>query len=168
MGAGSARIVPSPPPGWLSWEELMAEALAEAGRAGADDEVPVGAVVVTGDGRILGRGHNSPESLFDPTAHAEVAAVRAACLAARNYRLEGCVIVVTLEPCLMCVGALAHARLAGLVYGAEDPRAGAVDSCLDGLEQPFLNHRVWSLGGIRREECAGLLRDFFACRRGGG
>ena len=143
----------------------MDEALAEAGQAAANNEVPVGAVIVSGDGRILGRGRNGPESLFDPTAHAEVAAIRAACQAVRNYRLEGCVLVVTLEPCLMCVGALAHARLSGLVYGAEDPKAGAVGSCFDGLEQPFLNHRVWSLGGIRREECAKVLRDFFEGKR---
>ena len=144
----------------------MTEALVEAGRAEAENEVPVGAVLVSGNGRILGRGRNAPESLHDPTAHAEVAALRAACLASRNYRLEGSVLVVTLEPCLMCVGALAHARVAGLVYGAEDAKAGAVDSCFDGLDQPFLNHRVWSLGGIRGEECAALLRDFFERRRG--
>lgn len=143
----------------------MDEALAEAERAARHNEVPVGAIVVAGSGRILGRGRNAPESLLDPTAHAEVAALRAACQAARNYRLEGSVLVVTLEPCLMCVGALAHARVAGLVYGAEDAKAGAVDSCFDGLEQPFLNHRVWSLGGIRREECAALLRGFFERRR---
>ena len=161
-----ARIIPPVPPGWSSWEALMAEALVEAGQAEAQNEVPVGAVLVSGSGRILGRGHNAPESRHDPTAHAEVAALRAACLASRNYRLEGSILVVTLEPCLMCVGALAHARVAGLVYGAEDPKAGAVDSRFDGLEQPFLNHRVWSLGGIRGEECAALLRGFFERRRG--
>ena len=162
----SGRIVPPAPPGWESWEDLMAEALAEAGQAGAAGEVPVGALVVAGNGRILGKGRNAPESLNDPTAHAEVAALRAACLASRNYRLEGSVLVVTLEPCLMCVGALVHARVAGLVYGAPDAKAGAVDSCLDGLDQPFHNHRPWSLGNIRREECAALLRDFFERRRG--
>lgn len=166
MPPRSARIIPPVPPGWLSWEALMAEALVEAGRAEAKNEVPVGAVLVSGNGQILGRGHNTPESLHDPTAHAEVAALRAACLASRNYRLEGCVLVVTLEPCLMCVGALAHARVAGLIYGAADAKAGAVDSRFDGLEQSFLNHRVWSLGGIRGEECAALLRGFFERRRG--
>lgn len=160
------RIIPPAPPGWPSWEALMAEALAEARLAAARNEVPVGAVLVSGSGKILGRGHNSPESLSDPTAHAEVAALRAACLASRNYRLEGSVLVVTLEPCLMCAGALVHARVAGLVYGAEDSGAGAVDSCLDALEQPFFNHRVWSLGGICRQECAALLHDFFKGRRG--
>jgi tRNA(adenine34) deaminase len=144
----------------------MAEALAEAERAAAINEVPVGALLLSGNGRILGRGHNASESLNDPTAHAEVLALRAACQASRNYRLGGSVLVVTLEPCLMCVGALVHARVAGLVYGAEDSRAGAVNSRFEGLDQPFLNHRVWSLGGIRREECAALLRDFFRQRRG--
>ena len=166
MAPRSARIVPPAPPGWASWEDLMAEALAEAAFARAAGEVPVGALVVAGNGRIIGKGRNASESLNDPTAHAEVAALRAACLASRNYRLEGCVLVVTLEPCLMCVGALVHARVAGLVYGAPDAKAGAVDSRLDGLDQPFHNHRPWSLGNICQEECAAPLRDFFARRRG--
>ncbi len=162
-----ARIMPPPPPGWADWENLMAEALAEARLAAAEGEAPVGALVVAGGGTILGRGRNAPESSLDPTAHAEIAALRAACAAARNYRLEGAVLVVTLEPCLMCAGALAHARLAGVVYGAADPRAGAVNSCLDGLDLPFLNHRVWHMGGILAGPCADLLRDFFAVRRQG-
>ena len=166
MSLRSGRIIPPAPPGWESWEALMAEALAEAGLARAAGEVPVGALVVAGNGRILGKGRNAPESLNDPTAHAEVAALRAACQASRNYRLEGSVLVVTLEPCLMCVGALVHARVAGLVYGAPDVRAGAVDSCLDALDQPFHNHRPWSLGGILQEECSALLRGFFERRRG--
>jgi tRNA(adenine34) deaminase len=143
----------------------MAEALAEARLAVAAREVPVGAVFLSGSGKIMGRGHNAPEALRDPTAHAEIAALRAAAQAEGNYRLEGGVLVVTLEPCLMCVGALAHARLAGLVYGAEDPKAGAVNSCLDGLDLPFLTHRVWSLGGICRDECAEILRAFFMDKR---
>ena len=144
----------------------MAEALAEAAQAAEEGEVPVGAVVLSPAGDILGRGRNRPEQTHDPTAHAEVEALRSACRTARNYRLGGCVLAVTLEPCLMCVGALAHSRVAGVVYGAPDPVAGAADSCLDGFDQPFLNHRVWRLGGIREEECASLLRDFFAARRG--
>jgi tRNA(adenine34) deaminase len=143
----------------------MAEALAQARLAEAKGETPVGAVLVTGNGRIAGVGHNASESLRDPTAHAEIAALRAAALVERNYRLEGGVLVVTLEPCLMCAGALVHARVAGLVYGAPDPKAGAVDSRLDCLEQAFCNHRVWSLGGVCREECAALLRAFFTRRR---
>ena len=143
----------------------MAEALVEARKAGADNEVPVGAVLVSGSGRIVGRGHNAPEALTEPTAHAEMTALREACRAGRNYRLEGSVLVVTLEPCLMCAGALAHARVAGLVYGARDPATGAIESCFDALDQPFLNHRVWHLGGILQEESAALLQDFFRRRR---
>lgn len=143
----------------------MAEALGEARQAGAAGETPVGAVLLSGDGTIYARGRNAVEALRDPTAHAEMLALREACRNVGNHRLEGCVLAVTLEPCLMCAGALVHARLAGLVYGAKDARAGAVDSCLDGLEQPFLNHRVWHMGGICAEECTALLRDFFTKRR---
>ena len=143
----------------------MDEALAEARLAGASHEVPVGAVLVSSQGEIVGKGRNAPVAAHDPTAHAEVAALRDAALRLGNYRLQGAVLVVTLEPCLMCVGALAHARIAGLVYGAADAKAGAVDSCLDGLDLPFLRHTIWRMGGIREQECAGLLQDFFAPRR---
>ena len=162
----SARIIPPAPPGWSSWEALMAEAFAEARQAEADGEVPVGAVLVSGSGQIIGRGRNAPEAQLDPTAHAEIAALRAACQAERNYRLEGGVLIVTLEPCLMCAGALSHARLAGLVYGATDPNAGAVDSRFDALDQPFLNHHPWRLGGVLQAECAALLHNFFKRKRG--
>ena len=154
------------PPGWLSWEELMAEALLEAEAARDMGEVPVGAVLVDSDGKILGRGRNGPIGSHDPTAHAEITAVRAACAAAGNYRLPpGSILVATLEPCLMCLGAAVHARLAGLVFGARDPKSGAVESCLDGLNLPFLNHRLPFLSGVRAEECAGLLTAFFQARR---
>lgn len=137
----------------------------EARKAGEQGEVPVGAVLVDGHGTIIGRAGNAVERLYDPTAHAEVMALRAAARTVGNHRLEGCTLVVTLEPCLMCAGALAHARLAGVVYGAEDPRAGAVASCLEALDQPFLNHRVWHLGGICQEACTVLLQSFFSLRR---
>lgn len=143
----------------------MGEALVEAAKAGRQGEVPVGALVVSGHGKILSRTGNRVESLCDPTAHAELLALRQACGAAGNYRLEGAVLVVTLEPCLMCAGAMAHARLAGVVYGTADARAGAVASCLESLDEPFLNHRVWHMGGICEPECAELLRAFFAERR---
>ena len=139
----------------------MALALEEARLAAREGEVPVGAVVAAADGHILARAHNAPISLNDPTAHAEILALRAAGNACGNYRLSGAVLVVTLEPCLMCTGALVHSRLAGVVYGAADARAGAVASCCDGLEHSFLNHQVWHMGGIRAAECAALLRDFF-------
>ena len=165
MTDGPRRIIPPPPPGWRDWESLMREALFEARAAGESGEVPVGALVVSGRGDILARAGNRVETLRDPTAHAEILALRSACVGAGNYRLEGAVLVATLEPCLMCTGALAHARLAGLVFGADDIRAGAVVSCLDGLEQAFLNHRTWHLGGICARECAAVLREFFTKRR---
>lgn len=143
----------------------MREALAEARTAAATGDVPVGAVVVGGDGRILGRAGNRVEALRDPTAHAELLALREACGTVRNSRLEGAVLVVTLEPCLMCAGALSQARLAGLVFGAADARAGAIVSCLDALDEPFLTHRVWHLGGVSEAACAALLRTFFEQRR---
>lgn len=159
------RITPSPPPGWDNWEALMSLALAEAQKALAVEEVPVGAVIVADSGEILGVGHNAPEGGSDPTAHAEIAAMRAAAKKTGNYRLGGSVLVCTLEPCLMCAGALVHARVAGLVYGAADDKAGAVDSCAEALDFPFNNHAVWRMGGIRGEECRALLLEFFNKRR---
>lgn len=143
----------------------MRQALDEARAAGAAGEVPVGALVISGDGAVLARAGNAVERLRDPAAHSEVLALREACRAVGNYRLEGCVLVTTLEPCLMCAGALVHARIAGLAYGASDPGAGAVSSCLDGLDLPFLNHRVWHMGGILEEDCSAVLRAFFQPRR---
>lgn len=143
----------------------MEEALHEAMRAGEAGETPVGALLLNGHGEVLARAGNAVESLCDPTAHAEIVALRTAAEKIGNYRLEGCVLVVTMEPCLMCAGALAHARLAGVVYGARDSRAGAVESCLDTLDMRFLNHRLWHMGGICDTECARLLQSFFACRR---
>lgn len=143
----------------------MREALAEAEQARRHGEVPVGAVLLGGSGRILARAGNAVERQKDPTAHAEMEVLRQACRVVGNCRLEGAVLAVTLEPCLMCAGALAHARLAGVVFGAEDVRAGAVVSCLDGLEQPFLYHHPWHMGGICREACAGMLREFFSEKR---
>lgn len=143
----------------------MREALEEAQTAASFGEVPVGAAVFSGDGVLLGKAGNAVERLNDPSAHAEILALRAACAKVGNYRLEGAVMLVTLEPCLMCAGALAHARLDGVVYGARDVRAGAVESCLEGLDQMFLNHRVWHMGGICEDECAALLRRFFEEKR---
>lgn len=157
---------PVPPaPSGRSWEGLMDACLAEAARAATLNEIPVGAVVVHRDGRIVGRGHNAPQGTHDPSAHAEVLALRQAGHILGNYRLEDCVLVVTLEPCLMCVGAVVHARISGVVYGAADPKTGAVHSCLDGFELPFHNHRVWHLGGIRAAACAALLQRFFVQQR---
>ena len=161
------RIVPPAPPGWSSWEDLMDRALVLADAARILGEVPVGALVVSPDGRIVGEGYNTPERSLDATAHAEISAIRAACATLGNYRLNGCTLIVTLEPCLMCAGAMVHARIAGVVYGAADSLAGAVSSRLEGLEASFLNHTVWHMGGIRERECARILRDFFGQKRNG-
>ncbi|MBQ3059268.1 MAG: nucleoside deaminase [Desulfovibrio sp.] len=142
----------------------MDMALAEALRAEAEGEVPVGAVVAAPDGRILAACHNQPVGLHDPTAHAEILAMRTAGAALGNYRLNGCVLVVTLEPCPMCAAALLHARLAGVVYGAADPLAGAVTSCAEYLGWP--GQGPWHMGGVQAEACAALLQKFFSLRRG--
>jgi tRNA(adenine34) deaminase len=128
----------------------------------------VGAVLVGPKGAVLSRAHNAPISRSDPTAHAEILALRRGARALGNYRLEGAVLAVTLEPCLMCLGALVQARVAGLVYGAADPKAGAVASCLPGPGLPFLNHRFWAVGGVRAADCAALLQAFFRRRRAQG
>ena len=134
--------------------------------AAADSaEVPVGALVVARDGRIVGEAANAPVRGHDPTAHAEILALRRAGACLGNYRLSGCVLVVTLEPCLMCTGALVHARVDGVVFGAFDARAGAVASSLHGLDLPQQEHRPWHMGGVRGEACSRLLLDFFAARR---
>ena len=143
---------------------FMGLALEEARRAGAAGEVPVGAAVVI-DGRVVSRGHNMPIALSDPTAHAEVVALRRAATAAGNYRLPGAVLYTTVEPCPMCCGAALHARVARVVYGAADPKAGAAASLYRLLDDPRLNHRVLVTGGVRSQECAALLRDFFESRR---
>lgn len=144
----------------------MREALLEAAKAFRAAEVPVGAVIVSPAGVVVGRGHNAPVAGNDPTAHAEIMAIRNAAATTANYRLNGCVMAVTLEPCLMCVGAIVHARLAGVVFGAADAKAGAVVSQVDGFEMPLHNHLPWQAGGILEDECAALLREFFAGRRG--
>jgi tRNA(adenine34) deaminase len=144
-----------------SW---MAEALAEAERAQAAGEVPVGAVVVC-DGKIVGRGHNRVIQDSDPTAHAEVVAMREAAATLGNYRLSGCELFATIEPCAMCAGAIVHARLKSLVYGTDDPKAGAVRSVLGVLNHPQLNHKVEVRSGVMQERCAQLLKEFFKSKR---
>jgi tRNA(adenine34) deaminase len=143
----------------------MREALDEARRGLADGEVPVGAVVVVG-GAIVGRARNAPVALTDPTAHAEVLALRAAGLETGNYRLTGATLYATVEPCAMCCGAALHARVTRVVYGAADPKAGAVTSLYRLLDDARLNHRATATGGILADESAALLRRFFESRRG--
>ena len=142
----------------------MAQALALAGEAARAGEVPVGAVVVK-DGRVIGRGYNRPISSADPTAHAEIVALREAAQALGNYRLPGCSLYVTLEPCAMCVGAMIHARLARIVYGARDPKTGACGSIVDLPALASWNHHGRFAGGVLAAECGEVLRRFFAERR---
>lgn len=145
-------------------EHWMRHALQLATRAETRGEVPVGAVLVLGDA-LLAEGWNRPVGQHDPTAHAEIICLRAAGVAVGNYRLAKTTLYVTLEPCLMCVGAMVHARVARLVYGAADPKSGAVESVCRGFELPGLNHRVDAHGGILAAECGELLKAFFRRRR---
>jgi tRNA(adenine34) deaminase len=144
----------------------IAEALEVARQAVAVGEVPVGAVVFGPDGAVLASAHNQREQDLDPTGHAEVIALRRAAAALRSWHLDGCTLAVTLEPCTMCAGALVLARVGRLVFGAWDPKAGAVGSLWDVVRDRRLNHRPEVVGGIREQECAALLAGFFADRRG--
>ena len=145
-------------------EYFMRLALREAGRALEHDDVPVGALVVL-DGEVIGAGHNERELRSDPTAHAEMIALRQAAATLGSWRVLGAVMYITLEPCAMCAGAILLARIPRVVYGATDPKAGAAGSVLDLLDVPQLNHRAEAQGGLLAEECADLLRTFFASRR---
>lgn len=145
-------------------EQWMQQALALARRAEAQGEVPVGALVVR-DGRVLGEGWNRPIATHDPTAHAEMLALREAAASVGDYRLGGATLYVTLEPCPMCAAAIAHARIARLVFGAWDPRQGAAGSVFNLVASDAMNHRVDALGGVLSQECGALLRGFFAGRR---
>jgi tRNA(adenine34) deaminase len=147
-------------------EELMRLALEQARAAAAAGDVPVGAVVVDEAGTVIGRGHNERESAGDPTAHAEVLAIRVAARDRGSWRLEGCTLVVTLEPCTMCAGASVLARLRRVVYGAVDPKAGAVGSLWDVVRDRRLNHRPEVVAGVLAGECQELLRGWFERKRG--
>lgn len=142
----------------------MHQAISQAHNAWALGEVPVGAVVVK-DGEIVATGFNQPIGTHDPTAHAEIMALRAAAEILGNYRLPGCELYVTLEPCAMCAGAMMHARLARVVFGAPDPKTGACGSVVNLFEQEKLNHHTEVRGGVMAEECGALLKEFFAERR---
>jgi tRNA(adenine34) deaminase len=144
--------------------DFMYQALELARRAGERQEVPVGALVVQ-EGTVVGEGWNRPISERDPTAHAEIVALRAAALRAQNYRLAGAVLYVTLEPCAMCIGAALNARVARVVFGAWDPKAGACGSVIDLPREAKLTHRIDVFGGVRSDECSALLRSFFEARR---
>ena len=145
-------------------ESFMREALGLAQAAAEAGEVPVGAVVVA-EGRIVGRGFNQPISAHDPTAHAEIVALRAAARSVGNYRLTGATMYVTIEPCVMCTGALVHARIETLVYGATEPKAGAIESTQRAHEHPALNHRMHVISGVLAAECGEIVREFFRNKR---
>jgi tRNA(adenine34) deaminase len=143
----------------------MEMALEEAAAAAAEDEVPVGAVIVSFERGVIGRAHNQREQLLDPTAHAEMIAITQAAQALRSWRLENCVLYVTLEPCPMCAGAIVQARLPLVVYGCTDPKAGACDTLYRITSDPRLNHRAQVVGGVLADRCAAVLSEFFAAKR---
>jgi tRNA(adenine34) deaminase len=147
------------------YDVWMRAAIEQAVMAGQRDDVPVGAVVLDPTGTIVGRGHNVREATGDPTGHAEIVALRAAAAALGQWHLDGCTLVVTLEPCAMCAGAVVLSRVARLVYGADDPKAGAVGSLWDVVRDRRLNHRAEVVTGVLAAECAELLHDFFRSRR---
>jgi tRNA(adenine34) deaminase len=147
------------------YEEAMRAALVQARLAGAGGDVPVGAVVLDAEGAVVGDGRNAREALADPTAHAEILAMQAAARVVGSWRLEGCTIVVTLEPCAMCAGAAVLARVARVVYGATDPKAGAVGSLWDLVRDRRLNHRPEVVSGVLADECGAVLREFFGTHR---
>jgi tRNA(adenine34) deaminase len=148
----------------MSHEDFMRAALALADQARQAGEVPVGAVVVR-DGSVVGSGFNSPICHHDPSAHAEILALRGAAAALGNYRLNGCTLYVTLEPCVMCAGAILHARISRLVYGAQDPKTGAAGSVLNPFAEDRLNHHTEVEGGVLAQECGRMLQNFFQERR---
>jgi tRNA(adenine34) deaminase len=147
------------------YENLMRQALSLASKAVDSDDVPVGAMVINSEGAVIGTGNNLREIDHDPTAHAEIVALRQAALATNNWRLDGCVLVVTLEPCAMCAGAIAQSRIKTVVFGAWDEKAGAVGSVWDILRDPRSPHQVEVIAGILEEECAEILKRFFKAKR---
>jgi tRNA(adenine34) deaminase len=149
---------------WKSDEDFMRLALREAERAAREEEVPVGAVVVS-QGRVIARAHNRPIHLNDPSAHAEILALRRAGRKLGNYRLKGCKLYVTIEPCAMCAGAMVQARIDALIYGANDAKAGAAGTALVVLNHPSSNHKVEVMAGVCQQECQAVLRRFFGARR---
>lgn len=151
----------------LNDSDFMRQALLEAQKAAREDEVPVGAVLVAEDGALLAEAHNQAIALHDPTAHAEILVLRAAAHAIENYRLPGTTLYVTVEPCIMCMGALLHARVAKIVFGAKDPKWGGAGSCYNLAADARLNHTIHIQGGLLEKECRTLIQDFFRARRPG-
>lgn len=166
MSDGNPAVRATAAPGDLH-ESCMGLALDQARLGLGVGEVPIGAVVVI-EGRVAGAGFNQPIGSHDPTAHAEIVAIREAARAVGNYRLTGATLYVTVEPCLMCVGAMIHARVGTLVFGAAEPKSGAVVSAFSAHDLPGLNHRIEVVGGVREEECRAVIQAFFRGRRGEG
>lgn len=158
--------IPQAPSGW-TWEDLMALAIKEAESAYAEGEVPVGAIIVDKKGNIISQAHNLSIQNCDPCAHAEILAIRKACASLSQSRLSGCTLLVTLEPCLMCAGAITLAALEGLVFGAWDARAGAIYSQNEFINLPLTSQKIWYMGGIFAKPCGELLTNFFASLRFG-
>lgn len=158
-------LIPPEPPAGTSWRTLMDVAFQEACKAAAMGEAPIGAALFSMNGTLIAKAHNQPITLNDPTGHAEVLCLRRAAESVGNYRLTNTIMAVTLEPCLMCTGALIHARVSGVVFAARDPKAGALVSNLDGHALPFTNHKMWTVEGVMGEECSSLLKRFFLERR---
>lgn len=160
------KIIPPPDaPAGSTWRALMDVAFAEACKAAKIGETPVGAALFSSSGKLIAQAHNNPISLNDPTAHAEMLCLRQASKVMGNYRLTDTFMAVTLEPCLMCTGALIHARIGGIVIGALDPGAGALVSNLNGHNLSFTNHSMWYIDGVMENECSSLLRRFFLEKR---
>jgi tRNA(adenine34) deaminase len=160
----AAPIAPQPPAG-TTWRDLMDVAFGEACKAAQAGEAPIGAALFTPTGTLLASAHNRPIATHDPTGHAEILCLREAARVMGNYRLPDTIMAVTLEPCLMCTGALIHARVAGVVFAARDERAGALVSNLEGCSLPFANHWLWTVEGVMGTECSTLLKRFFLERR---
>ncbi|WP_415715529.1 nucleoside deaminase [Maridesulfovibrio sp.] len=157
---------PAEPPQGQTWRSMMDIAIREAFKARQHDEVPIGAALFDSGGKLLATGNNTPLTKKDPTGHAEINCLRNACERLDNYRLpQGTILVVTLEPCIMCLGAIIHARVGGVVFGAPDPKAGAVVSNMEGTELPFSNHKFWTIGGVCENECKEILQSFFLHKR---
>ena len=149
----------------LNHARFMQKALIEAELAAREDEVPVGAILFADDGTLLAKAHNQTISLCDPTAHAEILVLRAACQAVRNYRLLNTTLYVTVEPCIMCLGALVHARVARVVFGAKEPKWGGAVSCCNVIAETGLNHTIDIQGGVLENECKALMQTFFRSKR---
>lgn len=156
---------PPQPPAGITWRGLMDVAFGEACKASKAGEAPIGAALFSRDGELIAKAHNQPIGLNDPTGHAEILCLREAGEKIGNYRLTGTILAVTLEPCLMCTGAIIHARIDGVIIGALDPRAGALVTNLEGSALPFTNHRVWTIDGVMEQECSALLKRFFLEKR---